>query len=130
MRRRLQLKVVVLVGATFAIALVVNTWFVLREFELQYRAALLGKLDVVAADLEQGLARGLALGLGLEELQDVGAQAQGLLAPYPEIGYAVVVDAAGRIVHGSLAPADLASLGEALARVPAARARQGGAPVT
>jgi methyl-accepting chemotaxis protein len=129
MRRRLQLKVVLLVAATFAIALVANTWFVLREFEIQYRTALLGKLDVVAADLGQKLASGLALGLRLEELPDVGAEARGLLAPYPEIGYAVVVNAGGTAVHGSLPPAELASLGQALARVRAAGAREGGSPV-
>jgi methyl-accepting chemotaxis protein len=131
MPRRMHAKILLLVAASLAVALLLNTWLVVREFETGYRAALLGKLSVAAVQFQRWLASTLDLGVGLDEVPGVADQARALAREHREIAYVAVVDAGGRLLHSSAgSAAEAAALGRALAATPLAPFEAGGAPLS
>jgi len=94
----LQKKAVSLLSVILFLILGVNTAVLTGVASKKYKAAMLSKSAAVGEDMQKELGKALGLGIPIESLQDVNTKLVELADRDKAIGYAMVMDAKGKIL--------------------------------
>lgn len=101
MKGTLEKRLLLLCFIALAITIAVNTGFSVESFRRQYREGILRRCSTLAVSLKSQVERVLALGLPLEQIDDLSERCATIAGNDPEISYALIENARGEILYSS-----------------------------
>lgn len=106
----LQQKSITVVAGILFIILAINTAVLTFIASNKYEAAILSKTTAIGEGMQRELAKVLTLGVPVESLEGVSDKLKDLVARDKAIGYSMIMDTTGKILHHS----DSAMIGKEL----------------